>query len=53
MITGGAIGLLFGPAGVIIGGLVGGFIGNQVEYENRRMERERRQTYPHQSSLVF
>jgi uncharacterized protein YqgC (DUF456 family) len=42
MIAGGALGLLFGPVGVIIGGILGALIGDQIEYENVKAERERR-----------
>jgi len=42
MIAGGTIGLLFGQAGVIIGGLIGAVIGNQLEY-NQELERKKRE----------
>jgi len=42
MIIGAALGLPFGPAGVVIGGLIGAAIGNQIEYE-REKERLRRE----------
>ncbi len=42
MVVGGALGLPFGPAGVVIGGILGALLGNQVEYESKRAERERK-----------
>jgi len=42
ILAGGAIGLFFGPAGVIIGGLLGAAIGNQLEY-NGELERRKRE----------
>ena len=40
MVTGCLLGLTFGPVGV--GGILGALAGNQIEYESKRMERERR-----------
>lgn len=42
MVAGGAIGLLFGPVGVIIGGVIGAILGDQAEHESIRVERERK-----------
>lgn len=42
MVGGALIGLPFGPAGVVIGGLLGAIIGNQIEYEQEREKREKR-----------
>lgn len=42
MIAGGALGLLFGPVGVIIGGVIGAILGDQAERESVRVERERK-----------
>lgn len=36
MVAGGILGLPFGPAGVIIGGILGAIAGNQIEYEDKR-----------------
>ncbi|RLI80320.1 hypothetical protein DRP04_08270 [Archaeoglobales archaeon] len=41
MIGGGLIGLPFGPTGVILGGLLGAIIGNQIEYEQERERKKR------------
>lgn len=40
MIAGGALGLPFGPVGVVIGGLIGALLGNEVERksETKRLE---------------
>ncbi|MDI6886511.1 MAG: hypothetical protein QMD22_09295 [archaeon] len=42
MVVGGALGLPFGPAGLVIGGVLGALLGNQVEYESKKAERERK-----------
>ncbi len=42
MVTGCLLGLTFGPVGVLVGGILGALAGNQIEYESKRMERERR-----------
>jgi hypothetical protein len=41
MVAGGALGAPFGPLGVLIGGILGAVVGNQVEYDelNRRKGR--------------
>ncbi|MHC1636091.1 MAG: hypothetical protein ACXQTS_05675 [Candidatus Methanospirareceae archaeon] len=36
MVVGGVLGLPFGPVGIIIGGIIGALLGNQIEYEIRR-----------------
>lgn len=36
LVVGGAIGLPFGPMGVLIGGLLGAVVGNQIEYDQLR-----------------
>jgi uncharacterized protein YcfJ len=38
MIAGGALGLPFGPIGVLVGGVIGALIGNQLEYETLEEE---------------
>lgn len=42
MIAGGTVGLLFGPIGVLAGGILGAIFGNQAEYESIKSERERK-----------
>jgi len=34
MLTGGAVGTVFGPGGTLVGGLVGGLLGNEAEYRS-------------------
>lgn len=36
MVVGGALGVPFGPLGVLMGGAIGAVVGNQIEYEQRR-----------------
>jgi len=33
--------LTFVPVGVLVGGILGALAGNQIEYESKRMEREK------------
>ena len=40
MIAGGAVGLLGGPVGVIVGGVIGAILGDQTEREEKKIERE-------------
>ena len=42
MVLGGVLGLPFGPAGIIIGGIIGALLGNQIEYESERVKRKRK-----------
>lgn len=42
MVLLGTVGLIFGPAGVIAGGILGALIGNQIEYESIRAEKKRK-----------
>jgi len=42
MTIGGLIGLLGGPVGVVIVGLIGAAIGNQAEYESIKAEKEKK-----------
>lgn len=45
MIAGSAVGSIFGPPGLMLGALVGGLLGNEIEYQNlKRNEREKLRT---------
>ncbi|MHC1611547.1 MAG: hypothetical protein ACXQTW_08175 [Candidatus Methanospirareceae archaeon] len=45
MVVGGALGLPFGPFGIVIGGILGALLGNQVEYESKRAERKKNKVH--------
>ncbi|MBS7610640.1 hypothetical protein KEJ27_00270 [Candidatus Bathyarchaeota archaeon] len=42
MVIGGLLGLMFVPAGVIVGGVIGAIIGDQIEREKLKEEIKRR-----------
>ncbi len=44
MIVGGAIGLSFGPVGVLICGILGALLGDRAEYETLKAEKKEKRT---------
>ena len=46
MIFGGSIGIIFGPGGVILGGLIGALIGDELEKRELEEEQRKKQTKP-------